>query len=92
MMATTLIENILDGLIKNASNNKTVHDPSEFKNWKKCIALIKLGWKAESTKDGTSDRIIMIWKKEGKPDVRIVLSFIEQCYWFEYLKKQKERQ
>ena len=80
---------LIDGLIKSSQNKAIPRDPKEFKNWKYCVALAKLGWSSECKKDN-SDNLLVIWKKEGKSDIQIKLSFIEQCLWLEYLQKSKE--
>jgi hypothetical protein len=82
--------NILDGFIKAAQGKQPTQDSTDFKNWKQCVVLAKLGWKAEYKKDTQSDNVTIMWRKEGKPDLNIILSFTEQCLWLEYLEQQKK--
>lgn len=59
--------------------------------WKFCVALAADGWKAIETKKAPKDDIIIIWAKEGKSNVEIVLNFTEQRLWLDYMQK-KERE
>ena len=86
-MAQDLID-IMDGFLKTSVAKQKLTDIKKFQSWKTCIALAKLGWKAEGCeKDGNNIKIT--WKKEGKKDICIVLTHVDQCLWIAYLKERK---
>jgi hypothetical protein len=65
------------------------------KKWKFCIALLERGWKPigyEKVNDANySEDVIVTWKKQGeKKAVKLRLSFLDQCLWFEYLSKKEK--
>lgn len=68
----------------------------KYKNnrWKNCIILAKLGWKAchfEYLPTDTDDDVIIKWQKKGKDDIKIKLSFTEQCLWLKYMESKNEK-
>lgn len=87
---------LLDGLInKSRATYDSTAPKYEHNRWKYCVALAKCGWKAydfEPIKSDTSDAVIIKWRKEGKKDVNITLSFTEQQMWLKYMEnKDNER-
>lgn len=81
---------MFEGLIETSKQN-AAHNPKPISNkWKFCVALSKIGWKAFSCEkvDKESNDIVVKWKKEGKQDISIKLSFFDQCLWLEYLDKK----
>ena len=87
MFDLDLIE-VLDGFIKSSQSKLAPRNPDDFIGWQQCVALSKLGWKAICQKDQAD--LIVTWQKEGKPDLHIKLSFIEQCIWLDYLEKKEK--
>jgi len=79
---------MLEGMLSISRVSQTNTDVNKFIKWKKCVALSALGWKAvESKKEGNS-YITITWKKEGREDLQISLSFTEQCLWLDYMEKK----
>jgi hypothetical protein len=83
--------NILDGFLKMSQTKFRHKEPNDFKKWKQCVAFQKLGWKAVCKKEDNSDNITVTWKKEGKQDIKIRLSFIEQLLWLDYFEKKEKK-
>ena len=82
----------LDGMIKQAGFNFASGPQYRNNRWKYCVALAKEGWKAydyQYVPTNDDDDVIIKWKKEGKEDIAIRLSFTEQQLWIEYLEKQE---
>ena len=84
--------NLLEGFIKmsSAKQKPITKSPDDFTKWKQSAALPKLGWLATTCeKDVSTGDLIVTWHKDGKEDIKIALSFIEQQLWLEYLDKEK---
>ena len=76
-------------MAKPPSSSKT---PNDFREWKKCVALSKLGWKiikCEKLSENSST-LVIFWHKEGKEDLKVKLSFLEQSLWIDYLEKRNQ--
>jgi len=84
----------LDGFVKTSQG---IYDqlPHRGNNrWKYCVALAAKGWKASEcvkVSEPDCDDIIVTWRKEGEEEIKLRLSFTEQCLWLEYM-EQKEKQ
>jgi len=55
--------------------------------------LAAKGWKAieyVKVSEPDCDNIIVTWRKEGEEEIKLRLSFTEQCLWLEYM-EQKEK-
>ena len=83
--------NILDGIFGMSKATQKPLNPDDFKKWKHCVALAKLGWKATDNKKEENSDITITWQKEGKKDLQIRLSFTEQCLWLEYMEKKEKK-
>jgi len=85
----------LNGVVGQAAQSYTANGPKAPNNrWKYCVALAKRGWKAydyEYVPTETNDDVIIKWRKEGEVEIKVRLSFTEQCLWIKYL-EQKEQQ
>jgi len=89
---------IFDNLIENSkqryNNNQSTTQKSA--TWKHCVVLHAAGWKAVSfnrVKEDFCDDAIIVWKKEGKEDIKMRLPFNQQCLWIEYLeRKDKDKE
>lgn len=64
--------------------------------WKYCVALTSKGWKPSkydkvvNPENPGDDDIIVSWNKEGeKKTVKVQLTFLEQCLWFEYVSRKE---
>lgn len=90
---------LMDDLIKMADSvikySRAQYETNEVKysnsRWKYCVAMIKCGWEAYHTENiSNSDDVIIKWRKEGRDDVSIQLSFTEQCMWLKYMEKESK--
>lgn len=88
------IINIFNDLVGQVSKSYEANGPKYSNNkWKYCVALAERGWKPieyEYVPTGTDDDVIVTWRKKEKQDIKIRLSFTEQCLWLRYL-EQKEQ-
>lgn len=86
------IVKIADGLVRHSQTQYKAHGPKyTHTRWKYCVALVKEGWRAyECVNIENTDEVLIKWRKEGKKDIGIRLSFMEQCLWIKYLEKNNE--
>lgn len=67
---------------------------AKIKNWRVCAALVEDGWAfiAGETPEDDINGITLTWRKEGREDRKVTLSFTEQQLWLRYLEnKAKEK-
>ena len=87
---------MFDGLVSQSAQKFAQSQQGvKHQNWKYCVALAKLGWEAygfEAVPSKTEDEVIIKWRKEGKEDIHVKLSFTEQRLWIRYMQEQKEKQ
>jgi hypothetical protein len=92
-----MIEKLIDmadNIIQHSRNSYSVNCKYKNNHWKNCVILAKLGWKAYHFKylpTDTDDDVIIKWRKEGKDDIKIRLSFTEQCLWLKYMESENEK-
>jgi len=88
------IVDFLGNIVGQVSESYAANGPKYPNNkWKYCVALAARGWKAsdyEYVPNDTDDDVIITWRKEGEEEIKIRLSFTEQCLWLKYL-EQKEK-
>jgi hypothetical protein len=87
---------MFDGFIESSKQTSGFYNQKDklSTRWKYCVALSKLGWKAnkcEKVNEQDLEDVIVTWSKEGQKDISIRLSWTEQCLWLEYLESEKER-
>jgi hypothetical protein len=83
--------NVMQGFI-NMSKKMQASLPYTYKpkqRWRKCMELMKDGWKAECVPVPKSGDLIFVWRKDGEEE-RVRLSFIEQCQWLDILQDVEE--
>ena len=86
---TDLFETI-DRLIATSQKAQTELPKSGTGRWKYCVALASKGWEAygyEKVGEPHANELVIKWKKRGEKDIRIRLTFVEQCLWVDYLEK-----
>jgi hypothetical protein len=71
-------------------NNWPYANKAKIKNWRICAALIEDGWECVGgeTPEEDVNAITMIWRKEGREEKKVTLSFTEQQLWVKYLEKR----
>lgn len=86
---------LFDNLVKQSVQKFNESQPSpDFSRWKYCAALLRCGWEAydyATVPDQHRDDIVVKWRKEGKDEIHVKLSFTEQRLWFRYLEQQGEK-
>ena len=87
--------NFLNDMVRQSANSYSANGPKAANNrWKYCVALAERGWKAhdyEYVPTDTNDDVIIKWRKEGEVEVKVRLSFTEQCLWIKYLEQKEQR-
>jgi len=85
---------LVNDIVKQSGASYAANGPKyNHDRWKYCVALAARGWKAydfEYVPTEADDDVIIMWRKEGEDDIKLRLSFTEQCKWLKYL-EQKEK-
>jgi len=89
------IVDFLNDMVGKAGQSYAANGPKYSTNrWKYCVALAERGWKAhayEYVPTDTDDDVIIKWKKEGEVEIKVRLSFTEQCLWIKYLEQKENK-